>query len=179
MNCNRYPAARKNGTLSSIRANAGFIEGCRSASVTGSRMSKGRSASAPPCEGSEFVKKTLTGAGVGVGGGSVAIVDAGSGIDVNARSNSISRTISSRTVLGRVGVGCSTQHGKPSDPRSFHLSVVHSRREWARGPVHTNTIEGVWAILKRLIMGALHSVSPKHLSLYLNELAWKVTNRTP
>ena len=38
---------------------------------------------------------------------------------------------------------------------------------------HTNTIEWVWALLKRQIVGVHHWVSPKHLDRYVdrNELA--------
>ena len=43
--------------------------------------------------------------------------------------------------------------------------------------VSTNTIEGVWSLLKRSIMGAFHSVSPKYLDLYIEELAWRYNNR--
>lgn len=66
-------------------------------------------------------------------------------------------------------------HGYRGLPR--HEAVNHSQYEWARGEVHTNTIEGVWALLKRSIMGAYHHVSPKYLDLYIEELAWKYNNR--
>ena len=45
------------------------------------------------------------------------------------------------------------------------------------GDVHTNSIEGVWSLLKRSIMGAFHKVSVKHLSRYLEELEWRYNNR--
>lgn len=41
------------------------------------------------------------------------------------------------------------------------------------GPVHTNTIESAWAILKRAIMGQFHHVSRKYLPLYLNEITFR------
>lgn len=59
----------------------------------------------------------------------------------------------------------------------LHEFVNHSAWEWARGDVHTNTIEGVWSLLKRSIMGAYHHVSEKYLDLYLQELQWKYNNR--
>jgi hypothetical protein len=45
-----------------------------------------------------------------------------------------------------------------------HHAVNHSAGEYFRHhTTHTNSIENVWALLKRLIIGILHWVSPKHL----------------
>ena len=43
--------------------------------------------------------------------------------------------------------------------------------------VHTNTIENVWSLLKRSIIGSYHKVSVKHLDAYLDELEWRFNNR--
>lgn len=60
-------------------------------------------------------------------------------------------------------------------------TVNHSIREYARKRgatvVHTNTIENVWSLLKRSVIGTFHSLSIKHLDFYLDELAWKVQHR--
>ena len=58
-----------------------------------------------------------------------------------------------------------------------HDTVNHSIYEYLRGDVHTNTIENVWSLLKRSIMGSFHHVNLKHLDLYLDELAWRITHR--
>ena len=58
-----------------------------------------------------------------------------------------------------------------------HETVRHGADEWVRGDVHTNSIEGIWALLKRSIMGAFHHVSEKHLPAYLDELEWRFNNR--
>ncbi len=50
-----------------------------------------------------------------------------------------------------------------------HQTVAHSLEEYARGPVHTNSIEGFWSLLKRRIYGIHHWVSPKHLDQYVAE----------
>ena len=50
-----------------------------------------------------------------------------------------------------------------------HQTVQHSTGEYVRGNVHTNSIESMWALLKRGIMGVYHHVSPKHLHRYVNE----------
>ena len=43
--------------------------------------------------------------------------------------------------------------------------------------VHTNTIEGVWSLLKRSIVGSYHHLSAKHLDAYLDEMAFRFNNR--
>jgi transposase-like protein len=49
--------------------------------------------------------------------------------------------------------------------------------EWVRGDAHTQTVEGVWSLLKRAIIGSYHQVSAKHLDRYLEELEWRFNNR--
>ena len=63
------------------------------------------------------------------------------------------------------------------DHNTRHESVNHSVEEWVRGDVHTNSIEGVWSLFKRSIVGAFHQVSEKHLDRYLEELEWRFSNR--
>jgi transposase-like protein len=58
-----------------------------------------------------------------------------------------------------------------------HETVIHSLLEWVRGAVHTNSIENVWSLLKRAIIGAYHNVSHKHLDRYLDELEFRFGNR--
>jgi hypothetical protein len=59
-----------------------------------------------------------------------------------------------------------------------HKTVDHGRKEYVRGKVHTNTIEGFWSQLKRSIDGTYHSVSPKHLQAYVDEFAWRYNLRS-
>jgi transposase-like protein len=57
----------------------------------------------------------------------------------------------------------------------FHHSTVnHSAGEFVRGPVHTNGIESVWAVLKRGLHGVYHHASKKHLHRYVNEFTWRL-----
>ena len=37
-------------------------------------------------------------------------------------------------------------------------TVNHSIEEWVDGDVHMNSIEGVWSLFKRSIIGAFHKV---------------------
>ena len=57
-----------------------------------------------------------------------------------------------------------------------HDSVKHSKKEWIRGEVHTNSIESVWALLKRGIYGTWHHVSVKHLQRYVNEVTFRLND---
>lgn len=53
-------------------------------------------------------------------------------------------------------------------------SVTHSAGEYGRGPVNTNSIESVWAVLKRGVYGVYHQVSAKHLERYVNEFTFRL-----
>lgn len=59
-----------------------------------------------------------------------------------------------------------------------HYRVSHSTGEYVRGGfAHTNSIESVWALLKRQIIGVHHWVSPKHLHRYVTGMAWRFNRR--
>ena len=58
-----------------------------------------------------------------------------------------------------------------------HETVNHRLEEWVNGVVHTNSVEGIWSLLKRSIIGAYHKVSVKHLDRYLDELEFRFNNR--
>ena len=58
-----------------------------------------------------------------------------------------------------------------------HETVNHSEEEWVRGDVHTNSIEGVWSLFKRSIIGAFHKMSVKHMDKYIEELEWRYNNK--
>jgi len=59
-----------------------------------------------------------------------------------------------------------------------HESVNHSNLEYARGLVHTNTIEGgIWDHLKLSLAAIYMGVSPKHLGKYCDEFAFRYSTR--
>lgn len=58
-----------------------------------------------------------------------------------------------------------------------HQTVNHSAKEYARGDVTTNTVEGFFSILKRGLHGIYHSVSKEHLHRYLAEYEFRYNNR--
>jgi len=66
------------------------------------------------------------------------------------------------------------------DIRKYDLNhdvIKHRIKQYVRGKVHTNTIEGFWSQLKRSIHGTYHSVSPQHLQLYVDEFAYRYNHR--
>jgi transposase-like protein len=58
-----------------------------------------------------------------------------------------------------------------------HTMINHRQDEWVRGDVHTNTVEGVWSLFKRSVVGSYHHMSVKHLPAYLDEMEWRFNNR--
>ena len=67
--------------------------------------------------------------------------------------------------------------GNLSDHNTVHEKVDHSAEEWVRATVHTNTVEGVWSLLKRSVVGTYHQLSAKHLPAYLDEISFRFNNR--
>jgi transposase len=58
-----------------------------------------------------------------------------------------------------------------------HEAVNHSKKEWVRGNVHTNSIEAFWSNVKRSIKGIHVWVSKKHLQTYLCEFEYRYNSR--
>jgi transposase-like protein len=58
-----------------------------------------------------------------------------------------------------------------------HRRVNHSKHEYARGEVSTNTIEGFFSIFKRGMKGIYQHCSERHLQRYLNEFDFRYSNR--
>lgn len=58
-----------------------------------------------------------------------------------------------------------------------HEAVDHSKFEWARGDVHTNTLEGFFSIFKRGIVGVYQRVDAKHFERYLAEFDFRQNTR--
>ena len=58
-----------------------------------------------------------------------------------------------------------------------HDSVNHTRKEYVRGDVTTNTVEGYFSIFKRGMKGVYQHCSEKHLQRYLHEFDFRYSNR--
>lgn len=57
-----------------------------------------------------------------------------------------------------------------------HEQINHSY-EYVRGDIHTNSIEGFWATVKRAYMGQHHHYTHKYAALYIGEACFKYNNR--
>lgn len=58
-----------------------------------------------------------------------------------------------------------------------HQTVTHGKKEFVRGDVHTNSIEGYWSRLKNSIRGTHVHVSGKHLWKYMAEFSFRYNMR--
>ena len=58
-----------------------------------------------------------------------------------------------------------------------HESVDHSKHEYVRGDVHTNTLEGFFSIFKRGLVGTYQHMDKKHLDRYLAEFDFRQNTR--
>lgn len=58
-----------------------------------------------------------------------------------------------------------------------HETVMHSKEEYVRGNVTTNTIEGYFAIFKRGMKGVYQHCGEKHLHRYLSEFDFRYNER--
>lgn len=59
-----------------------------------------------------------------------------------------------------------------------HETVDHGKKEYVRDIIHTNTIEGVFSMFDRMVIGTYHYLSPKHMQKYANELSFRYNTRT-
>jgi transposase-like protein len=58
-----------------------------------------------------------------------------------------------------------------------HEVIDHTQDRFARGSIHTNTIENFWSCLKRTLRGTYVAVSPAHLNSYVTEQAFRFNCR--
>ena len=72
-----------------------------------------------------------------------------------------------------------TDMGAPFKLLGFaaHETVDHSKYEWARGDVHTNTLEGFFSVFKRGMIGIYQHVDTKHFDRYLAEFDFRQNTR--
>jgi transposase len=61
--------------------------------------------------------------------------------------------------------------------RYRHRRINHSSHLYVRGDIHTNSVEGLWSLIKRGIGGVYHSVSREYLQSYLDEYCFRYNRR--
>jgi hypothetical protein len=67
-------------------------------------------------------------------------------------------------------------HKGIADQDTEHKTVNHGEGEYVKGDVHTNSVENVWSLLKRCIIGSYHQVRQ---STWTNWSSGSTTARTP
>lgn len=96
----------------------------------------------------------------------------------NRRETSVIPVIKQHVVANtRIATDTANAFRNLVDEGYQHGTVNHAAKEYVRGPVHTNTIEGFWAWVKRGIYGTHVWVSPKHLPKYLGEFEYRYNLR--
>lgn len=58
-----------------------------------------------------------------------------------------------------------------------HEAVNHSKAEYVRGDVHTNTLEGYFSLFKRGLVGVYQHMDERHLDRYLAEFDFRQNTR--
>jgi len=71
----------------------------------------------------------------------------------------------------------STLYGEVGGNVRQHETVNHTRKEYARGDVTTNTVEGYFSVFERGMIGTYQHVSERHLQRYLNEFDFRQSTR--
>jgi len=66
---------------------------------------------------------------------------------------------------------------KPIGQHFTHEVVNHSKKEYVRGDIHTNSVEGYFGIFKRGMKGVYQHCAEKHLHRYLAEYEFRYNNR--
>ena len=59
-----------------------------------------------------------------------------------------------------------------------HNTVIHSKNEYVRGDVHTNTVENVWSVFKWGMRGIYQHCGEAHLPRYLAEFDFRYNRRS-
>ncbi|OFV98750.1 MAG: hypothetical protein A3F68_10965 [Acidobacteria bacterium RIFCSPLOWO2_12_FULL_54_10] len=57
-----------------------------------------------------------------------------------------------------------------------HKAINHGAGDYSRNGISTNSIESVWAVLKRGLHGVYHHASEKHLARYVNEFTFRLND---
>jgi transposase-like protein len=112
----------------------------------------------------------------------LALVERGSSVRSfhigRATSAQVSRIVSENAASeSRLHTDESKLYGFVGAQFAAHETVHHSAKEYVRGDVHTNTIEGYFSIFKRGMKGVYQHCSEKHLHRYLAEFDFRYNNR--
>lgn len=112
----------------------------------------------------------------------VGLVERGGQVRAGVVSDTKAKTLQS-IVRTNVAAGSNVYTDEANAYRGLqgdymHHTVNHGAGQYvANYHNHTNSIESVWALLKRQIIGIHHWVSPKHLDRYVVEMTYRLNRR--
>jgi transposase-like protein len=94
--------------------------------------------------------------------------------------NTTANTLQS-AILENVAAGSEIQTDEHSgyqgiEDHFYHDVVNHAAGEYGRPGVSTNSIESVWAVMKRGLHGVYHHASPKHIGRYVDEFTFRLND---
>ena len=64
-----------------------------------------------------------------------------------------------------------------ADAGYIHGVIHHGIKEYSKGGITTNSIEGFWAHFKRVVFGTYHFVSKAYLQRYIDEAVYRYNTR--
>lgn len=82
--------------------------------------------------------------------------------------NEVKKRVSAGSIL------CTDEHSSYVGVPYRHMTVNHSAKQFVDGMAHTNSIESVWALLKRGFYGTYHKFTLKHLQRYVSEFTFRL-----
>jgi transposase len=95
----------------------------------------------------------------------------------NSQTQTIIRCIREQTVQGSTVFSDGWQPYRHLPEYGIHHEYVdHNGREYIRGIVHTQGIEGVWGYLKRKL-AAMGGIRRQYLERFVGELVWRYNHR--
>src|ERR1043165_1403177 len=172
--CHRIREAVKDADTSLLGLDSGFVE-CDEAYIGGKVKWMHESDKLRRKTGSRGKGGKTAVMGAIERGGKVRLQSMGKHI-----SHEMIRELIKAKLADETKVIASDQHGAYigiGDDKTIHVRVDHSKGEYVRGLAHTNTLENVWSLFKRSIVGSYHQLSMKHLDRYLDEFEFRFNNR--
>jgi transposase-like protein len=170
--CHRIREAVKDADVSVLGLDGGFVE-CDETFI-GGKIKNMHAAQKERRKAAGHYGKTPV-LGAIERGGKVRLQTARDGVSrevlhafIKAKLADETRVISTDEHEGYAGV---------ADDNTIHVTVNHTNGEYVRGLAHTNTLENVWSLFKRSIIGSYHQLSVKHLDRYLDEFEFRFNNR--
>ncbi len=108
-------------------------------------------------------------------------VERGGKVQARVINDTHARTLQNQ-VLATVKIGSTVYSDSEASYNALgivydHSSVNHKIGQYAKGKVHSNTIENYWSLVKRALKGTYIHVEPFHLDRYLDEQGFRYDNR--